>query len=322
MLRNVRTRSGWLFSRPFYFSRQAVIIPLKYATSLLHLLTTAPPTSKEVQDRSNLRARVLTGVVAGPLVLIATYLGGIPFLVIALLAGILTLLEFYALGTQRHIQGSVIIGVPALIALLVDFISGEYILLPIIFLVVVVAHIALEVIRHRQDSPFDRYRLGITLLGLVYAGFPPAFLVIIRALPNGLIWIYLIFAITWGTDTLAFFGGRLWGKHPLAPRISPKKTREGALVGVVGGALLGLILLLVTNQFTPALLLLVIIGPPIAVMGDLFESRLKRAFQVGDSHLAGLNIIPGHGGMMDRTDALTWVVTLFFIYFSLIGMMS
>lgn len=285
------------------------------------MLTTAPPTSKEKQDGSNLRARVLTGVVAGPLVLLFTYLGGIPFIIIALLVGILTLLEFYALGAQRQIQGSAIVGIPALIALLVAFISGQFILLPIIFLVVIVAHIVLEIIRHRQDAPLDRYRLGITLAGLIYAGFPPAFLVMIRALPDGLIWIFLIFAITWGTDTLAFFGGRLWGKHPLAPRISPKKTREGALVGVVGGALLGLLLLLATNQFSPALLLLVIIGPPIAVVGDLFESRLKREFQVGDSHIAGLNIIPGHGGMMDRTDALSWVVTLFFIYFSLIGMM-
>ncbi len=286
------------------------------------MLTTAPPTSKEVQDRSNLRARVLTGVVAGPLVLIVTYVGGIPFLIAVSFVAVLTLLEFYALGIHRHVQGSAIIGVPAVIALILAFVAAQYVLIPVIFGLVIVADILLELIRHRHDSPLNWYRLGITVAGLAYAGFPPAFLIAIRLLPDGLIWILLIFAITWGTDTLAFFGGRLWGKHPLAPRISPKKTREGALVGVVGGALLGLILLLVTNQFTPALLLLVIIGPPIAVMGDLFESRLKRAFQVGDSHLAGFNIIPGHGGMMDRTDALTWVVTLFFIYFSLIGMMA
>jgi phosphatidate cytidylyltransferase len=198
--------------------------------------------------------------------------------------------------------------------------AGQAVLIVAIFALVVIADVVLEVIRHQHDSPLNIYRLGMTLAGLIYAGFPPAFLLVIRALPDGLLWIYLIFAITWGTDTLAYFGGRLWGKHPLAPRISPKKTREGAVVGVIGGALLGLLVLLVANRFSASMLPLLIIGPPIAVVGDLFESRLKRIFQVGDSHLAGLNIIPGHGGVMDRTDALIWVTTFCYIYFRLIGL--
>jgi phosphatidate cytidylyltransferase len=233
---------------------------------------------------------------------------------------VLALLEFAALGTQRHMQGSVIIGVPAVMGLILAVVAGQPGLVLAIFGLVLVADVLLEVIRRQHDSPLNIYRLGMTLAGLVYAGFPPAFLLLIRALPDGMLWVYLIFAITWGTDTLAYFGGRFWGKHPLAPRISPKKTREGAAVGVVGGVLLGVLLLLAANHFMPTLLPLLIIAPPVAVVGDLFESGLKRIFKVGDSHIVGFNIMPGHGGVMDRTDALIWVATLCYLYFGLIGL--
>ncbi len=153
----------------------------------------------------------------------------------------------------------------------------------------------------------------------MYSGLPPAFIILIRALPDGLLWMFLIFALTWGTDTFAYLGGRMWGKHLLAPSISPKKTVEGAVVGVIGGFILGLFTIVASQKVTPILIILVLIAPPLAVVGDLFESRLKRYFHVGDSHLNGFNIIPGHGGVLDRTDALIWVVTLFYIYFLLIG---
>jgi phosphatidate cytidylyltransferase len=276
--------------------------------------------SKEAQNNSNLLVRAATAVIIGPLILLVTYLGGIPFLIAGLAMAVLTLLEFAAMGAQRHMQGSVIIGVPAVIGLVLAIVAGQPVVVLGIFALALVADGLLEVIRRRNDSPLNLYRLGMTLAALVYAGFPPAFLLLIRALPDGLLWVYLIFAITWGTDTLAYFGGRFWGKHPLAPRISPKKTREGAAVGVVGGALLGLLLLLAAQHFMPALLPLLIMAPPVAVVGDLFESRLKRIFKVGDSHIAGFNIIPGHGGVMDRTDALIWVATLCYLYFGLIGL--
>lgn len=263
--------------------------------------------------------RALTAVIAGPLVLYVAYLGGIPFLIAGLLMAALALLEFYALGSQRHMQGSVIVGLPVVIGIVFALLNNQIILVVALFIITALAVMLLEFIRRGEDGGLGWSRLGVTLAGLVYAGFPPALMLLIRGLPSGLTWIYLIFAMTWGTDTLAYFGGRWWGKHPLAPRISPKKTREGALVGVIGGGLLGLVLLLVTGKFSPALLPLIILAPPIAVVGDLFESRLKRYFQVGDSHIAGLNIIPGHGGVLDRTDALIWVATLCYLYFALTG---
>ncbi|MBA3873512.1 MAG: phosphatidate cytidylyltransferase, partial [Anaerolineae bacterium] len=92
-----------------------------------------------------------------------------------------------------------------------------------------------------------------------------------------------------------------------------------AIVGVIGGFLLGLLTIIASQKITPIFVVLVLIAPPLGVIGDLFESRLKRYFNVGDSHLSGFNIIPGHGGVLDRTDALIWVVTLFYIYFLISG---
>jgi phosphatidate cytidylyltransferase len=214
----------------------------------------------------------------------------------------------------------VIIGLPVVMGVLIAFASGQYGIILALFVVAMVGDALLEMIRHTSDESLSLYRMGITLAGLIYAGFPPAFLIAIRALPDGLIWVYLIYAVTWGTDTLAYFGGRLWGKHPLAPRISPKKTREGAIVGVIGGLVLGTLLLVVSGHFATWLVPFLILAPPIAVIGDLFESRLKRFFLVGDSHVAGLNVLPGHGGVLDRTDALIWVASLCYVYFALSSM--
>jgi phosphatidate cytidylyltransferase len=154
----------------------------------------------------------------------------------------------------------------------------------------------------------------VTLAGLAYTSFPAAFLIAIRMPPNGLIWVLLIICATWGTDTLAYLGGRWWGKTPLAPRISPKKTREGAITGILFGFAAGVAVLALSGKLSVGMVILVALLPPTAVLGDLFESRLKRFFYAGDSHIAGLNLIPGHGGMLDRTDSLVWVTTLCYMY--------
>jgi phosphatidate cytidylyltransferase len=273
--------------------------------------------AKQAQDRSNFITRAITALIGGPLILILTYLGGIPFLITGLVMAVLSVLEFCALGNDRHMPGNIYIALPGAVILVLLMVSHQPVLALLAVIMIIVATFAWDLLR---GAPENRYqRVGMTLAATLYSGLPPAFIILIRALPDGLLWIFLILALTWGTDTLAYLGGRFWGKRLLAPSISPKKTVEGAVVGLIGGFLLGLITLIASQKVTPVLILLVLIAPPLAVIGDLFESRLKRYFNVGDSHLNGLNIIPGHGGVLDRTDALIWVVTLFYIYFLLIG---
>ena len=272
---------------------------------------------KQAQDRSNFITRAITALIGGPLILILTDIGSIPFLIAGLVMAVLSVLEFCALGTDRHMPGNIYIALPASVILVLVVTSRQPVLALLIVVIVAVAAFLWDMLRGTSEKRLQR--VGMTLVALLYAALPPAFIILIRALPDGLLWMFLIFALTWGTDTLAYIGGRIWGKHLLAPSISPKKTIEGAVVGLIGGFLLGLLTLIASQKATPVLILLVLIAPPLAVMGDLFESRLKRYFHVGDSHLSGFNIIPGHGGVLDRTDALIWVVTLFYIYFLIIG---
>jgi len=273
--------------------------------------------AKQAQDRSNFITRAITALIGGPIILIITYIGGIPFLIAGLVMAVLSVLEFCALGNDRHIPGNIYVSLPGSVILVLLIVSHQPALSLLTVVIVAAAALLWDVARGISENRLQR--VGMTLAALLYSGLPPAFIILIRALPDGLLWMFLIFALTWGTDTLAYLGGRFWGKHLLAPSISPKKTIEGAVVGVVGGFLLGLLTLIASQKVTPVLILLVLMAPPLAVIGDLFESRLKRYFHVGDSHLSGFNIIPGHGGVLDRTDALIWVVTLFYIYFLLIG---
>jgi phosphatidate cytidylyltransferase len=273
-------------------------------------MTAHSPTRPNV---SNFRVRLLTAAVAAPIVLLVTVWGGLPFWAAGLIFAALALLEFYALGVARGVQGAYIVGLPTVIGLVVAIVTRQYGAALLVVGLTALATLALEGIRRAGDGLAGQ-RLLITLVGLLYTGLPAAFMLELRALPDGLLWILTVFAVTWGTDTLAYFGGRWWGKRPLAPRISPKKTIEGALVGLIGGALIGALALALGGQLRPDLLPLLLIGPPLAVLGDLFESWIKRSFGIKDSHVAGINIIPGHGGVLDRTDALVWVITLFWLW--------
>jgi phosphatidate cytidylyltransferase len=273
---------------------------------------------KETGGRSNLTVRLLSGLVLGPLVLLLVFIGGWPFIGLVLVLAVVSLLEFYEMGRTRGIQGNNIAGLIALLAFLFLYLTGQYLWLPLVFLA---AGIAVYVIEMLRGSATRWGRVAVTLAGLAYAGFPPAFLGVIRAAPDAVFWMLFIIFITWGTDTFAYFGGRFWGKRPLAPRISPKKTIEGAVVGLVLGFLLGVVVLALYGKVSAGTIVLALLGPPIAVIGDLFESQLKRFFGVKDSHLSWLNLIPGHGGVLDRTDSLIWVTTLCYLYLLLGGML-
>ncbi|MGB8930132.1 MAG: phosphatidate cytidylyltransferase, partial [Anaeromyxobacteraceae bacterium] len=118
-------------------------------------------------------------------------------------------------------------------------------------------------------------------------------------------WVLMAFAVTWGNDTFAYFAGLNFGRHKLYERISPKKSWEGALGGVAG-ALAGAFLVrtfLLPGLGAPTVLAVALGGSILGPLGDLSESMVKRAAGVKDSG----KLIPGHGGVLDRIDALLFV---------------
>lgn len=127
-----------------------------------------------------------------------------------------------------------------------------------------------------------------------------------------------VFLLVWGADSGAYFAGRAFGKHKLAPKVSPGKSWEGAIGGVITSAIIVLIFLNVTSENvfgrelnTPAFTVLSVVTVAVSILGDLSESMFKRQAGIKDSS----NLIPGHGGILDRIDSLTAAVPVFAIGF-------
>ena len=158
---------------------------------------------------------------------------------------------------------------------------------------------------HQSEKPFRN--IAYLVLGVVYLGLPFALLVKIAThtgsySPNLVLGMLLL---TWANDTGAYFVGSKLGKRPLFPRISPKKTWEGSMGGVVIGLLAGWILSQIFPQYTITdWLILALIVVLFGSLGDLVESMLKRSLKIKDSG----TLLPGHGGFLDRFDAFIFVI--------------
>ncbi|MBI3185882.1 MAG: phosphatidate cytidylyltransferase [Myxococcales bacterium] len=159
-------------------------------------------------------------------------------------------------------------------------------------------------------------RVAGLLFGLLYAGAGMTALSVLRGLPNGLEWVVSALAITWVNDTGAYFSGRFLGKHKLYPTVSPNKTWEGFFGGMLGStAGMFAVKAVFFGELSVAdCLILGVAGGVVGPLGDLCESVLKRAFGVKDSG----KIIPGHGGLLDRIDALLFNGPMVLLYVALI----
>jgi phosphatidate cytidylyltransferase len=160
----------------------------------------------------------------------------------------------------------------------------------------------------------------ITLFGMLYVGLTLSSLVLTRTFPAGEWFILFVALVTWAGDTGAYYSGRLWGRHPLAPTVSPKKTIEGLLGGIVLAIVAAL---LAQASFLPQLrlqdaLILGVLLTGTGLLGDLCESAIKRSVGVKDSG----GILPGHGGMLDRLDSLLFAAPTFYYYVVLVRGLS
>ena len=168
---------------------------------------------------------------------------------------------------------------------------------------------------------FPKYgteQITVAFFGIFYVGIMFSYLYQVREMPDGKYLVWLIFLSSWGCDTCAYCAGMLLGKHRLAPVLSPKKSIEGAVGGVVGSALLGCIYAYffgakmdeVSNPMV-ACAVACAIAAVISQIGDLAASAIKRNHNVKDYG----NLIPGHGGVLDRFDSMIFTAPA--IYFAL-----
>ena len=261
----------------------------------------------------NLLSRVLSAAVLLPVVLWLAWRGGLPFAVLIAVATAVAAFEVNGLPwAPRPEEVPKAPGGPLSLSMVASVVVAG--LLPLLsevplFGLNAAGLIAALVIVSLFDALFFELsleraptRVGLAVLGAAWPGLLLAYLVPLRQLPHGGGWILLALTVTWANDTGGYFAGRFLGRHKLFPRVSPNKTWEGFAGGMaasIAGALV------VQQLFIPELPVwaAVIVGGGAGLLGpvgDLSESMLKRAFGAKDSG----RLLPGHGGMLDRIDAL------------------
>lgn len=261
---------------------------------------------------SELLVRILFAAVAIPVTLLAVKAGGQifrAFCTLVLLGG------GFELWRMSRVRGTPLFLPAALLGIAAFCLRhatalGDYEAWAVPLLFAVMFLLVLREVR-KGDIENVFARSGATLLAVFYVGFLGSYLISISELSLPFEKLITLFFSVWASDTLAFFAGKYFGKRPLAPLISPKKTVEG-LLGAVAGGIVGLLVgrSLFANPAS-SLGVSLIIGGAMGLFGqagDLFESLLKRSCGVKDSS----NILPGHGGILDRIDALIFTAPIYY----------
>ncbi|MDX9873143.1 MAG: phosphatidate cytidylyltransferase [Clostridia bacterium] len=246
-----------------------------------------------------LSKRILTALIGIPALIFIFYQGGLILLGVVILLILLGLYEYRNLVNRsgHHPMSLPLCLGGLLMPLAVQYYGESAGTAAFIYAVVTLVY---YLFRHHSFSPLD---LALSFLGFLYIVLGFTNLLFLRSMEQGFWLLVYIFVIVWSTDTAAYFIGTYFGRHSLAPDISPKKSWEGFIAGIVFSLLTVYILTAVAHLERAWLLL--VITPIISVagqLGDLFESTLKRFAGIKDSG----NIFPGHGGILDRFDSALW----------------
>lgn len=250
----------------------------------------------------DLKTRVLSGVVGLVLLLFVVFKGNLYLSFSIFIISIIGLREFYRAINNINIRPLNYIGY---LAALLIFINSIYEKLPIsLIFYIITASLLGTLLFNIKVSIVD---VATTILGVLYI---PFFLMYIYKL-DGTVYIWLIFLIAFGTDTFAYIAGNLFGKNKLCPNISPNKTREGSLGGILGSLVITIIFgYFIKTESLWKLMVLSVISSIISQLGDLIASRVKRLAKIKDYGF----IIPGHGGVLDRFDSIIFSAPLIYYY--------
>ncbi|HEY5585566.1 MAG TPA: phosphatidate cytidylyltransferase [Ruminiclostridium sp.] len=270
-----------------------------------------------------LKTRVISSLVGIALLIVVLYLGSITLGVVVSLIAAIGLYEFYnSVANVKDIHPIKIVGYLSILPLLILglqktgwFNIDTNILTGISICLIIFLSMAFIVLGHNRYNIIDAC---VTAFGIAYVTYLMSFLILIRNLDSGVVLIWLIFIGAWGTDTMAYIFGRLFGKRKIIPEISPKKTQAGAIGGILGCIALMIAFGFIVDAYFGlkisfvALSLLGFLCGIISQIGDWSASAIKRYVNIKDFG----NIMPGHGGVLDRFDSILFVAPV--VYFVLV----
>ncbi|MEO7908221.1 MAG: phosphatidate cytidylyltransferase [Roseiflexaceae bacterium] len=278
------------------------------------------------RNSGSLAQRVLSAALLLPLMIVLVWWSVWSVGITVVLATVAGLLELYAAFRQGGYQPRTLVGIGSALAIIAAISFQPMVafdlLLPVVTCIIVVGLVA-ELTYPQQSGSLPSWSL--TLAGAFYLAWLLSHFILLRSLnapalhdsiftqfgmQPGVAWIYYACAITWLQDTSAYFVGRSFGRHKLAPILSPKKTWEGAAGGMLGAILTGVLGVLLLGLPITLLqgALLGLVGGIVGPLGDLSESLIKRQVGLKD---AG-NLIPGHGGILDRADSLLFTIPILY----------
>lgn len=265
------------------------------------------------------KTRLLSGIVLVILALVFIITGNDLLLAVT---GIISLIGLYELYRVFKIEKSCA-GVVGGLATIVYYCNLKFQFIPDMMLFVIALLVVLMFVYVFSYPKYHTEQMLAAFFGVFYVSVMLSHVYQTRMLPGGAYIVWLIFLCSWGCDTCAYCVGVLIGKHKMAPVLSPKKSWEGAVGGVVGAALLTLIYCFVfqgsmgsTNRDIIMLCMICAIGAIISMIGDLTASAIKRNYDIKDYG----KLIPGHGGILDRFDSVIFTAPIiYYLALYLIG---
>lgn len=266
-----------------------------------------------------MKQRVISGAILAavliPVLLLGGYITSVSLAIVSLI-GIFELLRVFKL--EKSLPAIVSYIACILYYLNLAILDGVY-----SYIIIIGLFIALLICVVLKYPGIKTGEIALAYFSFIYAGILLSFVYNIRILNEGIYLVWMIFIASWICDTCAYFSGVFLGKHKAFPVLSPKKTWEGCAGGIIGSVLVSLIYAVifndnisVFNNIYIALPVITVVSAVISMFGDLAASAIKREYGIKDYS----NLIPGHGGIMDRFDSVIFVAPV--VYFMIVFLMA
>jgi phosphatidate cytidylyltransferase len=261
-----------------------------------------------------LKQRVITGLWGIPLLIAAVWFAQpLPwFTILVAIWGLLAVYEFYKMVAGAKVPPLTYFGLIWTLLFIISPHCSYAFTMPLLLTSAVVFSLLGLLVRPKKEGAFLGW--AWTIAGILYVGWLLSHLVALRGLDDGRNWVFLALLANFGSDTAAYFTGRALGRHKLAPSISPAKTWEGTIAGILGAIIISLLFTIPSPLNLPLgygqAIVLGLLVSLLGQLGDLVESLLKRNMGVKDSG----RLLPGHGGALDRIDSVVFAGVVVYYY--------